>query len=142
VKYAGGGKLAERVDSGSFTRFYRRFCMFDIISLYRSDNICFAGIKPKEDHNVYLSAYGTLVSTLLERYAEDKRADNEELFAEWDESVQKASSQAGFTATHETEDGYVYISSFQNGIGMSGERRVEQGMGNARREHYEADYGE
>jgi hypothetical protein len=73
---------------------------------------------------------------------EDKRADNEELFAEWDDSVQKASSQAGFTASHETEDGYVYISSFQNGIGMSGEHRIEQRKGGAKREHYEVDYNE
>ena len=114
--------------------------MFDIISIYRSDNICFVGIKPNEDHNVYLSAYGALVSDLLEKYVEDKRADNEELFAEWDKSVQQASSQAGFTATHETEDGYVYISSFQSGIGMSGEQMVGQGRNYAGHERYEIYY--
>src|SRR5210317_975721 len=109
--------------------------MFDIISLYRSDGICFVGIKPNGDHNVYLSSYGPLVSALLERYVEDKRDDNEELFAEWDESIQEASSQAGFTATHETEDGYVYISSFQNGIGMSENGRTELRRNTSRREY-------
>ncbi|MHC4752494.1 MAG: hypothetical protein ACYTFW_21810 [Planctomycetota bacterium] len=114
--------------------------MFDIIHIYKSEYICFAGLKPHEEHNVYLSAYGPLASVLLERYVEDERADNEELFAEWDESVQKASSQVGFSATHETEDGYVYISSFQNGIGVSADDGTALKRNTPRREYDESEY--
>ena len=82
----------------------------------------FAEIKPDNaDHIVYLSAYGYLASELLEKYMEGQRADYEELFAEWDESVEKASSQIGFSATHEVEDGYIYVTTFQSGIGISPE---------------------
>ncbi len=95
--------------------------MFDVIHSYKSDNMFFAGVKPDGDHSVYLSAYGRLASALLERYVEDQRADNEELFAEWDGSLQKAASQVGFSAAHEIEDGNIYISSFQSGIGISEE---------------------
>ena len=104
--------------------------------------MCFAGLKLNEDHNVYLSAYGPLASVLLERYVEDERADNEELFAEWDESVQKASSQVGFSATHGTEDGYIYISSYQNGIGISAEDEAASKKSTARRGYYEREYYE
>ena len=98
--------------------------MFDVINSHKSENMCFAGVKPDGDHNVYLSAYGRLASVLLERYVEDQRADNEELFAEWDKSLQAAASQVGFSATHEIEDGYVYISSFQDGIGVSAKEAI------------------
>jgi hypothetical protein len=116
--------------------------MFDIIHIYKSDYMCFAGLKPHEEHNVYLSAYGPLASVLLGRYVEDERADNEELFAEWDESVQKASSQVGFSATHETEDGHIYISSFQNGIGISAGDEAALRRNTARREYDESEYYE
>ena len=95
--------------------------MFDVFHSYKSDYMFFAGVKPDGDHNVYLSAYGLLASALLERYVADQREDNEELFAEWDKSLQAAASQTGFSATHEIEDGYVYINSFQDGIGISEE---------------------
>jgi len=109
--------------------------MFDVIHIHKGKYICFAGLKPDGDHNVYLSAYGPLASVLLGRYVEDKRADNEELFSEWDESLRKAASQVGFSATHETEDGYIYISSFQNGIGISAEDEAALKRNTARREH-------
>lgn len=85
----------------------------------RIANAFFATIRPNGDHLVYLSAYGQLASALLEKYADDQRADNEELFAEWDKSVQKAISQTGFSASHEVEDGYVYVTTFQGGIEIS-----------------------
>ena len=116
--------------------------MFDIIHTYKSEYMCFAGLKPHEEHNVYLSAYGPLASVLLERYVEDERADNEELFAEWDGSVRKASSQVGFSATHEAEDGYIYISSFQNGFEISAEDEAALKRKNARREYDESEYYE
>lgn len=83
----------------------------------------FATIEPNGDHAVYLSAYGNLTSALLEKYVEGHRDDYEKLFAEWDKSVQKASSQRGFSAVHEVEDGYIYVSSFQDGIGISTENQ-------------------
>ena len=102
--------------------------------------MCFVGLKPHEDHNVYLSAYSPLASVLLGRYVEDERADNEELFAEWDESLQKASSQVGFSAAHEAEDGYVYISSFQNGIGFSAEDKAALKRKTTRSEYDTVEY--
>ncbi len=95
--------------------------MFDVVSKYKSDNMFFAGLKPGGDHYVYLSAYGRLASVLLEKYVEDQRADDEEVFTEWDKSLDKAASQVGFSASHEIEDGHVYITSFQSGIGVSEE---------------------
>jgi len=81
----------------------------------------FATVKPNGDHTVYLSAYGDMASTLLERYMEGHREDYEKLFAEWDKSVEKAKSQTGFSISHEVEDGYIYVTSFQDGIGISSE---------------------
>jgi len=95
--------------------------MFDVINKSKSQYMFFAGVKPDGDHYVYLSAYGTLASAVLERYVEDQRDDNEELFDEWDKSVQKAASQVGFSTTHAVEDGHIYINSFQNGIGITKE---------------------
>ena len=116
--------------------------MLDIIHIYASERMCFAGLKADGDHNVYLSAYCPLASVLLGRYVEDKRADNEELFSEWDESLRKAASQVGFSATHETEDGCVYISSFQNGIGISAEDEAVLKQNTARSEYGETEYYE
>ena len=58
-------------------------------------------VRPHEEHNVYFSAYSPLPSVLLKRYVEGERADNEELFSEWDESLQAAASQVGYSAIHE-----------------------------------------
>jgi len=87
----------------------------------RSKYTYFAKLEHNGDHAVYLSAYGDLASTLLERYIEGHRDDYEKLFAEWDKSVEKAKSQNGFSVSHEVEDGYIYVSSFQDGIGISPE---------------------
>ena len=95
--------------------------MFEVVSSYKSDHIFFATVKLDEDHSVYLSAYGTLASGFLEKYIENQREDYEELFAEWDKSVKKAGAQVGFSATHEVEDGHIYVSSFQAGIGIAEE---------------------
>ena len=95
--------------------------MFDVIHKHKSEHMFFATVKLDADHDVYLSAYGSLASALLQKYIEGQRADNEEAFAEWDESVQKASSQVGVSITHPVEDGHLYVSSFQNGIGVSEE---------------------
>jgi len=78
--------------------------------------VYFATVNPDGEHSVYLSAYGQITSTLLQKYVEGQRADYEELFDEWDKSVKKASSQLGFTASHKIEDGYIYVSTFQDGI--------------------------
>ncbi|MFC1713724.1 hypothetical protein ACFL6S_08650 [Candidatus Poribacteria bacterium] len=113
----------------------------DVIHCYKSEYMCFAGIKPDGDHNVYLSGYGLLASALLGKYLEDQRDDNKKLFAEWDKSLQEAASQAGFSATHEVEDGYVYISSFQNGIGISAEEEAILRKNAAKRVYDELEYG-
>ena len=78
----------------------------------------FATVNPDEKHNVYLSAYGQTAATILQKYVEGQRADYEELFDKWDKSVKKAGSKIGFSASHKIEDGYIYISTFQDGIGM------------------------
>jgi len=93
--------------------------MFEVIHKHNGGFVFFATVSIKGDHFVYLSAYGQSASALLEKYLEGQRADNEELFAEWDKSVEEASSQVGFTATLEVEDGYIYINTYQNGIGIS-----------------------
>ena len=85
----------------------------------------FATIEPNDDNAVYLSAYGDLASMILERYIEGHREDYEELFTKLDKFVQTAKSQNGFSANYEVEDGYVYISSFQDGIGVSAEEEQQ-----------------
>ena len=98
---------------------------FKVTYKYKRGYIFFATVRLDGDHSVYLSAYGQLASALLEKYVEDQRADNEELFAEWDKSLQEASSQPGFETHHEVEDGCVYINTFQSGIGISSEEEAE-----------------
>ena len=82
--------------------------MLNVIHKRKSEYMFFAGVKPEGDHVVYVSAYGPLAALLLEKYIEEQRADNEELFAEWDESLQKAAAQVGVSITHAIEDGHVY----------------------------------
>ena len=98
--------------------------MHDKYKFGKDGYVFFATLRPDEDrgHSVYLSGYGQLASTLLEKYVEDQRADNEELFAEWDKLLQNATSQIGFAAYYEIEDGCVYINTFQDGIGMPSEQ--------------------
>ena len=85
--------------------------------------VYFATVNPDGEHSVYLSAYGQIASTLLQKYVEGQRADYEKLFDEWDKSVQKAGSQIGFVTSHKIEDGYIYVSTFQDGIGMPEEEK-------------------
>ena len=92
--------------------------MFEVVHSNKGAYMFFATVRLGGDHLIYLSAHGDLASELLEKYVEGQRADNEELFAEWDESIQKASSQIGSSASHRVEDGYIYMSTFQNGIGI------------------------
>ena len=101
--------------------------MFDVIHKYKGSNALFATVKADGNHNVNLSAYGILASSLLEKYLDDQRDDNEELFTKWDESYRKAVAKTGFSSTHEAEDGYVYISTFQDGIGITPEDRTKPG---------------
>ena len=98
--------------------------MHDKYKFGKDGYVFFATLRPDEDrgHSVYLSGYGQLASALLEKYVEDQRADNEELFAEWDKLLQNAISQVGFAAYYEIEDGCVYINTFQDGIGMPSEQ--------------------
>ncbi|MFC1714590.1 hypothetical protein ACFL6S_13065 [Candidatus Poribacteria bacterium] len=105
--------------------------MFDVVNSYKSEYMFFAGVTLDGDHTVYLSAYGRLASALLEKYVEDQRADNEEDFAKWDKTVKKAASKVGFSANHDIEDGHVYISSFQNGIGVAEEDETGLNKGKA-----------
>ena len=95
--------------------------MSNVTHRYKGGTMFFATVKPGADQFIYLSAYGDLASGLLEKYVDDQRVDSEELFAKWDESLKQVESEAGFVATHQVEDGYVYMSTFQNGIGASQE---------------------
>ena len=107
--------------------------MLDVAHKHKGANMFFAAFRSNSGHLIYLSAYGHLASALSEKYVESQRDDNEELFAEWDKSVEKASSQTGFSASHAVEDGYVYISTFQSGIGISAEDEMGSKKPGARR---------
>jgi len=102
--------------------------MFDVIHKYKGSNVLFATVKLDGDHHVNLSAYGILASGLLEKYLDDQRDDDEEEFARWDKSFNEATTKTGFSSTHEVADGYVYISTFQNGIGVTPEDKAKPGM--------------
>jgi hypothetical protein len=101
--------------------------MFNVIHKYKGSHVLFATVKPDGKYHVNFSAYGNLVSDLLEKYLEGQRDDNEERFTEWDGSYKEAISKPGFSTTHEVEDGYIYISTFQNGIGITPEDKARPG---------------
>ena len=107
--------------------------MPNVTHKHKGGYVFFVTVKSDSDHSIYLTAYGRLAAALLEKYAEDQRADNEELFAEWDKSVQEASSQIGFSASHEVEDGYVYVTTFQNGLRIPQEDETESDKRSTRR---------
>ncbi len=90
---------------------------------YKSSYLCFATIKSdnEDGHYVYLSAYGQQASDLLDKYTENQRADNEERFAEWDKFMQEAESAIGYSKSIVFDNECVYISTFQNGVGISAE---------------------
>ncbi|MBD3184162.1 hypothetical protein GF312_17895 [Candidatus Poribacteria bacterium] len=98
--------------------------MYDVIHIYKGSCMMSVTVQSEKDHYIYLSAYGTLASELLEKYAEDQREDNEEIFAEWDKSMQEAMVKTGFSAYHKTEDGHIYINTYQDGVGISPEDRI------------------
>lgn len=100
--------------------------MFDVTHKYKGAHMFTATVKPNGTHHVHFSAYGNLASDLLEKFLDGQRVDNEETFAEWDKSLQEAISKTGYSATHKVEDGYVYITTFQAGIGISEEDKVRQ----------------
>ena len=96
---------------------------------YKGLNIYFATIQPDSADSpfVYISGYGRQASDLLNKYIEDQREDNKELFAKWDELIGKAKTEIGFKAIEKIggddkiDAEYVYITTFQNGIGISEE---------------------
>lgn len=106
--------------------------MFDVIHKYKGSHVLFATVKSDGDHHVNFSAYGIPASSLLEKYLEDQRDDNEERFAKWDKSYKEAVSKTGFSFTHEIDDGYVYISTFQDGIGVTEEDKAKKGKDSIR----------
>ena len=93
---------------------------------YKSVYLCFATVKPdnEDGHYVYLSAYGQQASVLLDKYIENQRADSEELFAEWDKFIQEAESAVGYTKSITLDNECIYVSTFQNGVGISAEDEV------------------
>jgi len=93
--------------------------MLNIIHKHKARFTFFATIKTSADHLIYLSAYGDETGKLLEKYLEDQREDDEEMFSEWDKSIEKASSDVGLALFHEVGDSYIYVNTFQNGIGIS-----------------------
>lgn len=97
--------------------------MLNVTHKYKGLNIYFATIKPdnSDGHFIYLSGYGQDAVSLLDKFIEDQRDDNGELFEQWDKIIEKAKMETGFKETEELEDGYVYISTFQNGVGISEE---------------------
>ena len=97
--------------------------MFDVIHKNKGGYVYFATLQPKdnEGHLIYLSGYGQIVADLVEKYIEDQRADNEELFSKWDQLIEEARKSVGYSSSQEVEDGYIYVTTFQNGIGVSAE---------------------
>lgn len=94
-----------------------------ITNKYKSTYLCFVTIKPNNEdgHYIYLSSYGQQASDLLDKYTENKIEDNEELFSELDRFVQEAKSTIGYSKYITLENDCIYVSTFQNGIGISPE---------------------
>ncbi len=92
---------------------------------YKSTYLYFATIKSKSNnedgHYIYLSGYGQQASELLDKYIENQVEDNEEVFAELDNFVQEANSTIGYSKYITFENDCIYVSTFQNGIGISPE---------------------
>ncbi len=95
--------------------------MLDFTQKYKGLNIYFATIEPDSEagHYIYLSAYGHVAAELLDKYVENQRADNEERFTKWDELIELAKTKNGLRVSDEIEEGYIYISTFQSGVGIS-----------------------
>ncbi|MGQ9609336.1 MAG: hypothetical protein ACUVWN_08540 [bacterium] len=97
--------------------------MFDVIHKNKGGYVYFATLQPKdgESHLIYISGYGQIVSDLVEKYISKQRVDHEELFSKWDELIEEAKNTVGYSSSQEIEDGYFYVTTFQNGIGVSAE---------------------
>lgn len=97
--------------------------MFDVIHKNKGGYVYFATLQPKdgESHLIYISGYGQIVSDLVEKYISKQRADHEELFSKWDKLIEDAKNTVGYSSSQEIEDGYFYVTTFQNGIGVSAE---------------------
>lgn len=99
--------------------------MMNVVKKAKGNTTFFATLSQdsEDGHYVYLSGYGAQASELLDRYFKEDRESSEhaEMFKKWDESISSAFQQVGFSCVHEVEDGYVYITSFQNGIGVTPE---------------------
>ena len=98
----------------------------DVTSKYKGTYVYFATIKSntEDSHSIYISGYGQQVSVLLDKYIEGQkgqRADNEERFAEWDKLVEDARSNVGFSAVIPIDNDCIYVTTFQNGVGISEE---------------------
>ena len=97
--------------------------MFDFTRKNKGLNVYFATVEPDSEsgHYIYISGYGQMVSELLHKYVENQRDDNKELFAKWDELIKNAKTEIGFKSIDEVEDGYIYVTTFQSGVGISEE---------------------
>lgn len=95
----------------------------DVASKYKGTYVYFATIKSnnEDSHSIYISGYGQQVSVLLDKYIEGQWADNEERFAEWDKLVEDARSSVGFSAVIPIDNDCIYMTTFQNGVGISEE---------------------
>jgi len=91
-----------------------------ITQKYKSTYLCFATIKSnnEDNHYIYLSGYGQQASDILDKYTENQVEDNEELFAQLDTFIREAKSTTGYSKYIILENDCIYVSTFQNGIGI------------------------
>ncbi|MBM3212537.1 hypothetical protein FJZ33_09965 [Candidatus Poribacteria bacterium] len=99
--------------------------MFNIVHKYKGSHVFFATDNPSGSHQVNFSAYGSPASELLEKYLGNQREDHEDLFSKWDISYKEAVTKPGFSATIDVENSFIYISTFQNGIGITPEDKIK-----------------
>jgi hypothetical protein len=95
----------------------------DVTNKYKGTYVYFATIKSnsEDSHSIYISGYGQQVSVLLDKYMEGQWADNEDRFAEWDKLVEDARANVGFSAVITIDNDCIYVTTFQNGVGISEE---------------------
>jgi hypothetical protein len=98
----------------------------DVTNKYKGTYVYFATIKSnaEDSHSIYISGYGQQVSVLLNKYIEGQWADNEEQFAELDKLVEDARSNVGFSAVIPIDNDCIYVTTFQNGVGISEEEEA------------------
>jgi len=95
----------------------------DVIHKYKGTYIYFATIKSnsEDSHFIYLSGYGQQATALLDKYIEGHREDNEDQFAKWDKLVEDARSKVGSSIAIPIDNDCIYVTTFQNGVGISEE---------------------